>query len=100
MQLIGWIEFGIRLDSNQSIFLLIVHGYTSCYIPRSFFLILHSLLMLPHNTFLALKCQTNSPSKHCLHRLLYVTCFGILYFVLMFSPIDGVGNANLGLNEW
>jgi len=29
MQLIGWIEFGIRPDSVQSILLLIVRGYTS-----------------------------------------------------------------------
>ena len=29
MQLIGWIEFGIRPDSVQPILLLIVRGYTS-----------------------------------------------------------------------
>lgn len=31
MQLFGWIEFDIRLDSIQPIFLLFVHDYTSRY---------------------------------------------------------------------
>src|SRR5699024_8379791 len=66
MQLIGWIEFGIRPDSVQSILLLIVRGYTSRCNLQFVVLILHSLLISLHNTFLALKCQKNSPLKHCL----------------------------------
>ena len=52
-----------------------------------------------HNTFLALKCQRNSPSTHCLRRLLYETCFGKFCFSLMFSPICCADNATLDLNE-
>jgi|SRR5690625_4873262 len=101
MQLIGWIELVFRLGSIQPIFLLSVHDYTSKYILQSAFLILHSLRVLLHNTFLALRCQRNSPSRHCLRRLLYVTCFGTLYFFLMsYYPIDCAGNVSLGRNGW
>src|SRR5699024_3783133 len=98
MQLIGWIEFGIRPDSVQSILLLFLRGYTSRCNLQFVVLILHSLLISLHNTFLALKCQKNSPLKHCLRRSLYVTCFGIRSFSLMYSPTCCAGNAILDLN--
>lgn len=98
MQLVGWIEFGIRMDSIQPIFLLTVHDCTNRYIHQSVFLILHSLLVLPHNTFLALKSQRNSPSKRCLRKLLYVTCFGRFYFLLTSLPICCADNASLDRN--
>lgn len=63
MQLIGWIDFGIRPDSVQSILLLIVRGYTSRCILQSVVFILHNLLTSLHNTFLALRCQKSSPSN-------------------------------------
>src|SRR5699024_12613894 len=85
MQLIDWIEFGIRPDSIQSILLLIVRGYTSRCNLLFVVLILHSLFISLHNTFLALKCQKSSSLKHCLYRSLYVTCFGIRYFSLFIS---------------